>query len=471
MNMGLFDYGKEKMCFIETDIRPYNNDLDALPFPDYSGFGIEKILSKTASTLSMNESGAISILTSRSCPFLCTFCFHTTGNRYRIRSLDNVFSEIDYLIKTYNLKYLSIVDESFGSNKQRVKEFCERIKVYGVKYRVQFRVTDMTKEIAETLKSSDCDCVCFGMESADNTVLKSMKKGITIEQIEEAIKICDDARLSISGGFIFGDIEETLISAKRTLKWWMDHKEYGFVLNFITTYPGTYLYRYALKEGIIKDEVKFIKDGCPMINVSKLTNTDIEWIAEQINNLQGRQLTEPNNISNIVFDCLDGTISFDFKCEKCKKHNHVEKVRIFVSRNIANCKSCGKAYAVPFPDIVITLIDKNIEKLLIKNCNIAIWPMTERFSFCFDRLQSLQNDSVYLIDNSKLKQNSKLSGKNINNPEIILQKNIEVVIIPPTPHLSAIEAQIRRQFKKIKRIINLEYLCKENAYYDSARSL
>lgn len=61
------------------------------------------------------------------------------------------------------------------------------------------------------------------------------------------------------------------------------HPQYAIILNFIVTYPGTPLYEYACEVGIIKkDEVQFIKDGCPAINVSRMSDSEISWLSEQL---------------------------------------------------------------------------------------------------------------------------------------------------------------------------------------------
>ena len=122
------------------------------------------------------------------------------------------------------------------------------------------------------LKDAGCDIMSFGLESADNRILKSMKKNTTIEQSEKALKLVYDAGISLEGAFIFGDIEETWETANNTLNWWRNHPEYKINLNLITVYPGTHLYNYACEKGLIKDKIQFLKEGCPQVNVSKLTD-------------------------------------------------------------------------------------------------------------------------------------------------------------------------------------------------------
>lgn len=117
-----------------TKPRDEIKDLDSIPFPDYKGFGFEKIMNAVASLVGINETNTITTITSRSCPFSCTFCFHSSGKKYRQRSLDNFFEELDYLVQEYGVKYIFIADELFAYNMERVKEFCDRIKKYDIKW-------------------------------------------------------------------------------------------------------------------------------------------------------------------------------------------------------------------------------------------------------------------------------------------------------------------------------------------------
>jgi radical SAM superfamily enzyme YgiQ (UPF0313 family) len=441
--------------YIQTRMRESIENIDSIPFPDYSGFGIDKILSKNASVLGINKTGVVSILTGRSCPCLCTFCFHNMGNRYRQRSLDNVFEEIDFLMKSYPVNYLFIVDECFGSNKNRVVEFCKRIKPYGIGWRVQYRVTDITKEIAENLKASNCDIVSFGIESADNSILKSMKKHITIEQTEKALKLCVDAGLGVQGGFIFGDVEETIYTAKKTINWWKEHEEYALGLDFITVYPGTYLYNYAVNNGIISNEAQYIKDGCPAVNVSKMTSEQIAWLAEQINTLQLKAQKLPRRIYNIEYDYAGTKISFDYECYKCGAENHLDNVRLLISKNHAICKICGQKHCLSVPNRLANIVNDNILALQKKYKKIALWGMTDFFCNFSEKLSSVKPDTVFFIDGSPLKQGSLLYGKIIHDPNILNAEGIELVIISATSYLTVIREQIALTHHSVKKIISL----------------
>ena len=268
--------------FKRTSSRKEMTDIDLVPWPDYDGFGLETFFEASPSISGLNRKNTVFMIGSRSCPYNCTFCFHTTGKKYRQRSLDNFFEELDYMVAHYQIEYICLADELFSHDIQRVKAFCTRMRAYNIRWWAQFRVDYVTKALLAILKEGGCNVMSFGLESADNRVLKSMRKGTTVEQIEKTLKLVSDADMPFSGAFIFGDIEETWETANNTLTWWRDHSEYKINLNLITIYPGSYLYQYACENGVIEDKVQFLKDGCPQVNVSKLTPDEYSELVKRI---------------------------------------------------------------------------------------------------------------------------------------------------------------------------------------------
>ena len=145
--------------------RPDFDDIDSIPFPDYLGFSYLDYMKTT-------NYAAATVVASRSCPYQCTFCFHPSGKKYRQRSLDKIFAEIDYLKTISPFKQLILSDEVFAMRKERLVEFCKRIKPYNVPWSLQLRVTDVDEETVKIMKDAGCNCISFGLESADNDVLK-----------------------------------------------------------------------------------------------------------------------------------------------------------------------------------------------------------------------------------------------------------------------------------------------------------
>lgn len=445
--------------WLRTKARKEVANLDAIPFPDYDGFDFSKIAAMVPSLLGMNEDHAITMTTSRSCPFQCTFCFHTSGSHYRKRSLDNFFEELDLLVEKYHIKYIFVSDELFAINMQRVVEFCARIKPYNIRWWAQFRVCDVTEKMVRILKDSNCVTMGFGLESADDGILRSMNKKIRFEQTEKALALAYQYGLTIQGGFIFGDVEETIETAKRTLDWWKAHTEYGITLNFITTYPGTPLYKTALARGIIKDEVQFIRDGCPVVNLSKMTKEEMDWLAGEVMRLPQRAFLPPDGIHDVKVDYARRALSFTGACTECSEENRWESVRFF-TRNVLTCKKCGKKHKLPILPEIVRYITYSVETLREENGKIAFWGINDYFATMIPDLSFVGAEGVFLIDNSKIKQGSEVDGHLIHSPNILDEEEIDTVIVPVISLMSTIEKQIHQAFPRVKNIINILDLVK-----------
>lgn len=255
-----------------TGRRKEIEDLDSLPLPDYEGFNYGEYL-KTNPDLSDEGKrySQVSVIGGRSCKYNCTFCFHPSGSSYRQRSLDSIFKEIDWLTRRYDISYIALREELFATNNERVREFCERVKDYDFDWSIQLRIDNVNQELVDMLKVTRCRYIFVGVESAVDEILKSMHKGITVERIEKALDMLHKAGLNSRSGVIMGDSMETEETANQTIEWFMkNHERYRMFLDMIIAFPGSIIYKRACQNGIIPDKVQFLKDGCPIVNLTRM---------------------------------------------------------------------------------------------------------------------------------------------------------------------------------------------------------
>ena len=250
--------------------------LDTFPIPDYSGWRLERYLDMQHPLMTRNMSvrdnpRMASIITSRSCPFHCTFCYHPLGQTYRERSLDSVFEEIFVLVNGYGVNMLHLFDELFSRSRERVMEFCRRITPFDLKWTVLLRVDQVDAELLNTLRSAGCFNVGYGVESASNKVLRSMKKGTTIALVDKAMSLAREAHMGVQANLIFGDAAEDEATAAESFAWLVENRAYQLWLCMIRVVPDSALWRLALERGVIRDKAKHITDGLPLVNVSQLS--------------------------------------------------------------------------------------------------------------------------------------------------------------------------------------------------------
>ena len=289
-----------------TERRNEIMDLDSLPFPDYEGFNYAVYLEQNPDLSDEGKKySQVSVIGGRSCKYNCTFCFHPSGTKYRQRSLDSIFSEIDYLICQYPISYIALREELFATDNERVRDFCRRMGKYDIDWSIQLRIDSINQELVDILKDTRCRYVFVGVESADDKVLRSMHKGITRVQIEKALYLLHQAGLNSRSGVIFGDEAETYETANNTLQWFRDnYSRYRLFVDMIISFPGSTLYRHACQKGIIPDPVQFLKDGCPIVNVSSMSDHEFRQLVREVEKINYRKYNVKfyNNVYETAMD-------------------------------------------------------------------------------------------------------------------------------------------------------------------------
>lgn len=443
-----------------TDPRPEIMDLDALPFPDYEGFSFGELLDKEPSDIYALNQGRFGMVSfGRSCPFNCTFCFHPSGTKYRKRSIDSVFREIDYLIERYGIKNIAVTDELFVRKLEDAREFCRRISERGIGYVISLRVDMVNRETLILLRDSGCLSIGFGLESADNSILASMKKHITVEQMDYALGLCRELGLNCMGNFIFGDQNETMETAMNTIRWWRAHPQYRIALHMIILYPGSELYRIAVARGVIRDQVAFIKSGCPVTNISKMSEEEyrsVELMASVLNQGRADHLKDAS-VEHTGF----GKAVLRGRCPHCGAENTWKGQDVF--RSLANivCAGCHAAMNVIPADYVGQLAEENFRKL--GGRRVGLWPMTNAIAEFLDITPSAHSGNTFLIDSSKTKQGALYQGMRVYPPSVIDEMQIDTVFVSVTTSVATeIIDELRSRHPSVKHILFLGDIISED---------
>jgi hypothetical protein len=372
--------------------------------------------------------------------------------------MDSLSKEIVMLVEKYKVAHLRMSDELFARNKERVHSIDRLAKQLGVTWNASFRVDDIDEELIEILRHSCCTSIVLGLESADNRVLKSMRKGITVEQIDNALELAHRAGVTVRGNFIFGDIEETIETAMNTLEYWDNHKEYNIALFFIMVFPGSYLYKYALENEIIKDPVQFLKDGCPIINVSKLSDDDLSYLSRRILDLSGDQELEPIDWI-LLSQGKNGVISINGKCRKCGNASVWQNLVLLVPSSWAICSACGTKHAVPFPEELRRRLVESICKLSNDYGRLGLWGVTKNSLLLFEENQIFMSEKYVFVDNASNKQLVRIHGKRVYPPEEAFTRlEIETVVFFYPKHYANFNGIVKRENPHIKRFLNVHDL-------------
>lgn len=187
---------------------------------------------------------AISMTTSRGCPFQCIFCVgrKMVGAKVRYRDPDKVVDEIQYLA-TLGFSQINIADDLFTANKKHCIAICDEMikRNIKIKWTSFARVDTVSEAVLSKMKAVGCTAVSFGIESANEQILKTIKKGITTDQVAEAVKMCVKTGIDPHASFILGLPGETHETLKETLDFAERMKEIGLSYGFhlLAPFPGT----------------------------------------------------------------------------------------------------------------------------------------------------------------------------------------------------------------------------------------
>tara|TARA_B100001964_G_C14229978_1_gene599532 strand:+ start:705 stop:2390 length:1686 start_codon:yes stop_codon:yes gene_type:complete len=319
-------------------------NIDNLPFPKWDLFQIETYIQ---ANLKPNGIRSMPIFASRSCPYPCNFCFHPIGKKYRSRSNQNILDEIKYLIATYNIQHIQFVDELFIFDKKQIIGFCElllREKV-NIPWTCASRTNIADIEMYKIMKKAGCTNFQYGIESGSTEMLKSMKKNETVEGAKKAINIARAAGFEPLTTFMIGTIGENDRTISETVEFIKEMNLHIGAFFFTTPYPGTEIYDWSIKEGLVRNEEKFIMSLSNAvkytINLTKLS----DWKLIKLKCNAEKEVISyynKNNVPKII--SIDNKTKHNIKLKiQCllPKCGNIFSVEI-CTQQLTKCPYCGK---------------------------------------------------------------------------------------------------------------------------------
>ncbi len=263
---------------------PLIEDIDKIKFPSRGLLENEKYL------WSVPKKGIIpmtSFMTSRGCPFMCTFCSQHVifGRKMRYRSINNVIEEMKIIKEKFKITHLSMLDDTLWLDKKRTYELCDAMvkEKLDLTFEGYTRVNVITKELLMKLKKAGLNRLSFGVESGNQNILNAATKGITLKQIRNAYNIADKVGIETRMSIIFGLPYETEETIKKTIKFMKSLKCDQAYVNIGTPFPGTEYYDQASRgygglKLLTHDWSEYRRWGNAVIKVNELTPEDlIKW--------------------------------------------------------------------------------------------------------------------------------------------------------------------------------------------------
>lgn len=244
---GLWVKWDSKIVF--TGYREDTVDVSALPKYAWHLIDVNKYIIKIK-LISTNE---LTLIESRGCPYLCTFCYvpKMFGSRWRGRTVDQVIEDIKFLKEKYNIHRFDLLDDlPFGGNHNKMLDFCRKIKKLNVQWSCDQRINLVDEEVLSAMKESGIWYIYFGVESGSPHMLEKIRKvGVTPEKTIKVFDLCFKLGIATMAGFVIGMPGETEEDLDESLKLAKKIKATMIRVASYVPYAGTELYTEALKMG------------------------------------------------------------------------------------------------------------------------------------------------------------------------------------------------------------------------------
>jgi radical SAM superfamily enzyme YgiQ (UPF0313 family) len=318
---------------IVNEKRPYIQNLDSLPFPAYEDFELEKYVCYTDRRLP--------IITSRGCPYQCTFCCTrlSMGNKFRKRSPENVIDEIEHWYKKGWFVF-DINDDIFTLDRCRAIKICNMIKERGLNIRfnlyVGLRVDTVDEELLRTLKAVGCSFISYGCESGNERVLKVIKKGIKVEDVVNAVNITRKVGIKHKVNFMIGHPTETYKEAMDSIRLAKSLKCDFVSFNNLIPYPGTEAYTWVKDNGRFLYPPEVYLNEMPQKKLIPVFETDEFPAEERKKALMKGDVLEEKTLTQFRFGKIKGHLIYLLnRNEKISKATH-SLFNLFVSTEIGS---------------------------------------------------------------------------------------------------------------------------------------
>ena len=230
-------------------------DLDSLPWPAYHLFKMENYTNLQPATDHVDGARSFSILTSRGCPYRCTFCSQSIMPiKWRSRSPESVLAEWRHLVEDLGAEEIGILDDSANIRVKRLEELATLLIENDLNHVPWIFVNGIranlaSKELLALLKAAGLKRTAFGVESGDPEILKSIDKKVDHDTIRWAFQNAKDVGLETIAFLIIGLPGETRETMQRTIDFAIELDPLIANFSMMTPYPGTKVYEIIKRQG------------------------------------------------------------------------------------------------------------------------------------------------------------------------------------------------------------------------------
>jgi len=204
------------------------------------------------------------VMTSRGCPWACTFCGAETtwGRGFRAHSTPYVIAALEQALERLPVRMVQIKDDTFTANRKRVLELCREIRARDLRFlwSCDTRVDVLDEELLIEMRRAGCQRLSLGVESGSDRILSNIDKKITAREIRDAALLAKSVGIQVRFYMMLGNRGETEQTFRETLAFLEEAKPHQYVFSCLSIYPGTRDFQDAVAAGWLDPKLYFEGD-------------------------------------------------------------------------------------------------------------------------------------------------------------------------------------------------------------------
>jgi radical SAM superfamily enzyme YgiQ (UPF0313 family) len=395
VNFGIVGEAETSLPHLIKILSDNNDDFSNIPGIIYKDKTSSKIIRNTPQRLNLDEENVLPawqyfdldyyspdqripflgnrscmpILSGRGCVGQCSFCSPTIGS-FSMRPIKHVMEEIELLNNRYKFDWLIIYNEMFCQTKEQILAFCQHYNKLKIKkpWVCSLRTdVNFDKETFRVMKEAGCVNISIGIESGSNKILEVMRKNTTAEQTKTFHRISRDAGLSCNGTFMVGNETETQQQIRESIDM-VTNEGMNADASLTAAYPGTLIYKNALKRGLIRDEWDYLQKFKFASNV-----WDWGWINRSYVNISG--IPDEDFWDTIVTE-LRRYYTHLFNRHQAKNMEFTVLLKTLLLKAQGACPVCGENI-LSYPPFILL----EMETYCSKCCNRVYFNIYEHKNF------------------------------------------------------------------------------------------
>jgi radical SAM superfamily enzyme YgiQ (UPF0313 family) len=202
----------------ETPPRPLIPNIDSLPWPDRESIDISRYMDAWRRH---HGTGSVSLIAARGCAYHCRWCSHSVyGKTHRRRRPDCVADEVEWLLTRYHPDMLWMADDVFTVHPGWLFKYADEIKRRNllIPFECITRADRMNEKVADALAEIRCFRVWIGSESGSQPILDAMERGVTVEEVQQAVHLCKERGIQTGMFLMWGYLGEELADIEATIE-------------------------------------------------------------------------------------------------------------------------------------------------------------------------------------------------------------------------------------------------------------